>query len=271
MNKKINSDTIKIIAMVCMLIDHIGIGIVEKIYYTMTDYNTAMALSRVDNILRAVGRIAYPLFAYMLVKGFFYTKNRLKHVLNLIVFAIISEVPFDLLGEGTIWDPGHQNVIITLTLGTLMMWALEIVKENGIQNSISNEKVRDFTYRIYALVLVTCVASFALLLHTDYGARGIVTIAIIYMLRDDKLRLLQLGPVLFILNIVFVTLITQGNMQATVRYCEFEIYAVAAFPIMYADTGLRNEKNGYLLKWFGYWFYPVHQLVIYLISLLIVR
>ena len=269
MNRKIGSDKIKIIAMICMLIDHIGAGIVEKIYYSTTDYNMVLVWERTAVVLRSVGRIAYPLFAYMLVKGFFYTKNRFKHIINLIIFAIISEIPFDLLGNGTIWDPSYQNVMITLTLGTLMMWALEIVRENGLQNSIRNEKIRKLAYGAFAVVLVICTARFALLCHSDYGARGIVTIAIIYMLRDDKLKLLQLGPILFILNIFIVTFITQGNMHATIRYCEFEIYAIMAFPIMYADSGHRNEKNSRVLKWFGYWFYPLHQLLIYLISLLV--
>lgn len=271
MNKRLNSDTIKIIAMVLMLIDHIGVGIVEKIYYSVSDYNLALKFNHLDTILRSFGRIAYPLFAYMLVKGFFYTKNRVRHLANILVFALISEIPFDLVDEGIMFNFRYQNVMITLALGTVMIWALEVVRQDGIQNSISNLWLRKAAYSAFAIVLIACVASFNYLLHADYGARGIVTIAIIYMLKDDNLKLVQLGPILFLLNIFLVTLITEGNIHSTVKYFEFEVYAIAAFPIMYADTGIRNERRGYFMKWLGYWFYPVHMLVIYLIGAAVVK
>ena len=98
----------------------------------------------------------------------------------------------------------------------------------------------------------------------DYTAKGIILIAILYYARNEKSKLITLAPVLFIADIFFVTLLLTRSLDATINYCEIEIYAVVAFFIMYLDNGER--KGGKALKWMGYAFYPLHMLALYFIS-----
>ena len=260
MNKELRSDTIKIIAFITMFIDHIGLGILERWYLQITDYDMAMRVYHISSALRAVGRIAFPIFCYQLVRGFFYTKNRLRYIRNLLVFAIISEVPFDLLEEGRI-NAESQNVIFTLLIGALLMLTLEWYKETAFYNKRKNLVL------IYGIIvaIVVLYSKLALFIKSDYGAKGIVLITIIYFFKDDRTKLIQFGPFLYLIEIFVVMLLTNNfNMHITVTYCEFAAPAVVAFLFMYMDNGER--RYGKWFKWFGYWFYPVHMMFLFFIA-----
>lgn len=250
MKKQLRSDVLKIIAMVFMLIDHIGSIIVERIYFNTSDYDAAMRLYHLDVVLRSIGRIAFPIFCYQLVMGFDYTKNRVAYVRNLFIFALISEIPFDLMGKGVFFDFSHQNTIFTLLIGAILISIFERYHNPAIMVSAT-----------------VALSAFAYFCHTDYGAKGILLIAIIYFFKNNKVLLVELGPALFMLVIFVVTLLTEKNMHATVKYCEFECYAILAFFLMYLDNGER--RFGKWFKRLGYWFYPAHMLVIYFVSLAI--
>ena len=138
----ISGSTIKIIAMAAMLIDHIGAFILEKIIginemidmeegteeylrWMVKNYNLILF----DNILRLIGRIAFPIFCFLLVEGFFYTRSKQKYALRLLFFGILSEIPFDLAGYDTIFYSDYQNVYFTLLLGFLAMWSLDFINK----------------------------------------------------------------------------------------------------------------------------------------------
>lgn len=263
MKKTLRSDTIKIIAMVLMVIDHIGLAIFEPIYLTSADYNTVVTFYNLRLIFSAFGRVAFPLFAYQLVNGFFYTKNRKKHVLTLLVFALITEVPFDLFDANEILNFTYQNVLFTLLLGTLMMCALEAVNSSELFNDKDDRAARILSclIQVFIIVFFSCAA---VIIKCDYTAKGIILIAILYYIRNEKSKLIWLAPILFVADIFFVTLLLTQNLNNTIYYCEIEIYAVAAFFIMYLDNGER--KGGKVLKWIGYGFYPLHMLILYFIA-----
>ena len=263
MKKTLRSDTIKIIAMVLMVIDHIGLAIFEPIYLTSTDYNTVVTFYYLRLIFTAFGRVAFPLFAYQLMRGFFYTRNRMKHVLTLLVFALITEVPFDLFNANEIINFTYQNVLFTLLLGTIMMCALDMVNASDLFNDKDDKKGRILGYSVQAFIIVIFSCA-AVIIKCDYTAKGIILIAILYYARNEKSKLITLAPVLFIADIFFVTLLLTRSLDATINYCEIEIYAVVAFFIMYLDNGER--KGGKALKWMGYAFYPLHMLALYFIS-----
>ena len=105
---------LKITAMLSMLCDHIAFVLVPAESYPSLYY-----------FMRAVGRIAFPLFCFMLVEGFIYTHNREKYIIRLAVFAVISEIPFDLSAGGGVlcWD--SQNVMWTLLIGFIVMYAID--------------------------------------------------------------------------------------------------------------------------------------------------
>ena len=183
------------------------------------------------DIFRIVGRIAFPIFAFTLVEGFMHTKDIKKYMLRLGVLALVSEVPFDLVFFGTPLEFGHQNVFFTMFLGIAMLYFF-----------LKNVSIwRQFVV-VFGMLLL------AELLRTDYSSAGLFTIFMFYQWRGSNLLKLA--------GMAFVNLFYLGGLQG---YASF-----AAIPI-----AMYNGERGPKCKWFFYWFYPVHLLVIYLISLVI--
>ena len=99
----------------------------------------AMALMLMDHLwatllpaqewLTCAGRVAFPIFAFMAVEGYFHTHDLKKYTLRLLLFALLSEIPFDLMYGGTWFYPVHQNVIWTLLLGILGIHLMETVRK----------------------------------------------------------------------------------------------------------------------------------------------
>ena len=100
----LSSFALKCIALITMIIDHVG-----AILYPEA------------RVLRIIGRIAFPIYAFLVAEGFYHTKNVKKYMLRLLLFALVSEIPFDLALTGQILEFGHQNVFFTLFAGLLLM------------------------------------------------------------------------------------------------------------------------------------------------------
>ena len=105
---------LKCIAMALMLCDHAWSTVVPGM-----------------NWLTAIGRMAFPIFAFQLVEGFFRTHDRKKYLKRMFLFALISEIPFNLITEGGIFNPFHQNVLFSFCLSLLAMMVLEKAREKG--------------------------------------------------------------------------------------------------------------------------------------------
>lgn len=149
MNTKtgITGSTLKIIAIVCMLIDHIGAVILERyLYANGLSYKTMQMMVEggfgnlqkvviADLILRLIGRLAFPIFCFLLVEGFYYTSNRAKYVLRLFLFALISEVPFDFAFKNSWLEFSYQNVFFTLTIGLLTIWGIDEIQKRICERS----------------------------------------------------------------------------------------------------------------------------------------
>lgn len=131
----LTSGALKWIALITMFIDHIGAIILEKGAISAYNqglpsafsYDTSVFLSKLDFFIRQIGRISFPIFCFLLVEGFYHTSNRKKYALRLFLFACISEIPFDLCFRGKILEFSYQNVMFTLLIGFLTMWAIEIL------------------------------------------------------------------------------------------------------------------------------------------------
>jgi hypothetical protein len=158
--KGLNTFALKIIAITSMLIDHVGAVLFPHLEW-----------------MRIVGRLAFPIFAYLLVEGFFYTKDVKKYMMRLGLFALISEVPFDLAFFGTPFVLVHQNVFFTLLCGLLTM----IVFRYGEELTIA-APLKWFLCGI-GVVLGAAVAEW---LSTDYGAKGVLCIMVLYLFRKDR-------------------------------------------------------------------------------------
>lgn len=226
--KSMSADVLKWIAILTMFVDHIGAAIVEKTNIYLLPYGKML-----DYVLRFIGRLAFPIFCFLLVEGFYHTRNRQKYLCNLLIFAILSEIPFEMsfLGEIVI---GFRNVYWTLAIGLVMMIVLGKIPQ------ISD--VKSNLYTIFAVVAFAVLAEF---LHTDYGAVGILLIYILYKTREDRKKQCILGALAM----------------------SYEITAPIAFLLIYKYNGVRKQKH---LKYFFYAFYPLHLLFLYWIRTLIV-
>lgn len=212
--KGIDTFTLKMFAIITMFVDHVGAVLFPQ--YRM---------------LRIIGRMAFPIFAYTLVEGFFHTKNVRKYLIRLGIAAILSEIPFDLAVFGRPVEWGHQNVFFTLFLGILMLYTV-----TEIQNPLG---------KIFCMIAIFLVSRF---LHTDYSTMGLLMICWFYRLRDDV--------VWRNIGIAAINVFLMGGLQM--------FAAMALIPIT-----LHNGQQGRKSKWFFYGFYPVHLLALYLIRIFI--
>lgn len=235
---------LKWIAIVCMLVDHIGAVIVEPIvmggsYYPILAPKQWVMLYY---ILRGIGRIAFPIFAFLLVEGFTHTRNRLKYLRNLCIFAFISEVPFDFAIARVPVTLEYQNVFCTLALGLVAIWAIEYIEAKCLERNIS---VKASVW--ISLLPAVAIAFLAEWAHTDYGAVGVLVICIFYRYRQKK----TLGA-----TVVWVIL---------ALYSWIEIFALPCVGAIKLYNGKRGRQN----KYFFYVFYPLHLMILYGISRLL--
>ncbi|WP_077612982.1 TraX family protein [Clostridium sp. Marseille-P2415] len=241
--KGITGNTLKMIAIISMLIDHTGVAIIENGILKYQNNSLAFAIlstpegkmwSMADLVLRTMGRLAFPIFCFLLVEGFCHTKDVKKYGARLLVFALISEIPFDLALFDKWFNPGYQNVYFTLFLGLWVLYWYRKTMGQPVKQSL--------------VILAGCGAS--ILLKCDYNIIGIVMILLFYVFYENK-RLQTLF----------------GGVMAAVESLEcFGAAMLALIPIrMY--NGTRGKKN---LKYFFYWFYPVHLLLLYILRLIII-
>lgn len=229
--KWLSGSGLKILAVVSMLVDHLAAFVWRGDPFMMTH------LLKIGHrwitpyfIARSFGRIAFPIFAFLIVEGFLHTRSRIRYGRNLAIFAILSEIPFNLINSGTWTYPG-QNVIFTLLLGFLGLCAIEYFKEDKSKMAAS----------LLGLLAISIV------FRADYGCAGYGFILMLYLLRE---------------NILFQAIV--GSCMLSTRY----IAGTAFIPIsMY--NGKRGFMKGALGKYFFYVFYPLHLLAIYLFKTII--
>lgn len=225
---EVSGSTIKIVAIVAMFIDHIAAVILE---YTMPS-------SPVYWVMRLIGRLGFPIFCFLLVEGYKYTRSKKKYAIRLFLFALISEVPFDLAFRIKIFDIGYQNVYFTLFLGFITIWAIDEVEKRFDKN---------WQQVIGRLIAISAGGGIAYLLNTDYSIMGVLTIVMMFTFRSDKVKSIAAGCFTLILMSVV------------------EITSLITIPLIMNYNG----KRGLNLKYVFYAFYPVHIAVLYGIRLLV--
>lgn len=172
---RLSGSALKFIAVFTMLIDHIGAVLLEHGYimnhnlkstYHPVSYEFAMQIFKLDQILRTIGRISFPIFCFLLLQGFWHTSNRKKYALRLFLFALLSEIPFDLAFNSRILEFTYQNVMFTLLLGLLTIWAVDEIR-----------KIRP------SLCLLPAAIGLFLgwFMKTDYDWKGVLLILVMYL------------------------------------------------------------------------------------------
>ena len=245
----ITGSTLKLIALAAMLIDHIGAVILEPvIFQSASAYNGLMVgtdLLYIDQILRlTIGRIAFPIYCFLLIEGFQKTSNRCRYAGRLLLFAIVSEVPFDLAIADTWLSTNYQNVFFTLFLGFVVMIGVEKVKEFNLSKWITG---------ILGIGILFAGMLAADLLNTDYGGYGVLCIAVLYFFRGDRKKQILAGSIAFVAG----DYLYHGSLT--------ELLA----PLGFIPVAFYNGERGLKLKYVFYLFYPIHLLVLYGVRLLI--
>ena len=222
-----SSFALHIWAMLLMLCDHLQLTLLPDL-----------------PILRCVGRLAFPLFAFMAVEGYLHTRSLKKYLLRLLMLAVISEVPFDLLVSGSVFDPMHQNVIWTIILGLCCIRAFENISA-------------DLKKILSAVVIIASLAA-AIIARVDYSSAGVLTLLAFYAFRGNtvRCRLMQL------LSLAFINLVLLGGIQFAFPY---QALAVLSLPIIWLYDGSQGPHNGFI-KAANYLFYPAHMLILALFS-----
>lgn len=341
----ITGTRLKIIAMVAMFIDHFSAilldGYLSKVL--PTDAEALETFFR-DNpatdfiyllmiVMRLIGRFGFPIFAFLIVEGFQHTRDVKKYALNLAIFALISELPFNLGFAGKLLAPHYQNVFLTLLFGLLCIASISYLQEKqqtqkrwkplfylsalvagpfayymirqcflyqGLKEGVfaylkSNQEVLDrlkqaldfgidmeLTTKLFlACMVVIGILSFVVilivaavkkwdvaqmnsfsflilpltvfcalgdLLSTDYGSCGVLVIAVIYLLRQNKENAFMWGCIVLTL---------------------MSFVEITAFFMMIPISKYNGERGRKINKYIFYAFYPVHIAVLYFIGLLI--
>jgi len=220
---------LKLFAVLVMLIDHTA-AFVLPLYKpaVRTIFSIGSHEISLCKIMNYIGRLAFPIFVFLLVEGFCHTKNRKKYAKNLFIFALISEIPWNLIHSGTLIFP-KQNVFFTLLLGCLGMWAIEAYQENKLRQLLS------------LLGLLTA----SVILKADYGIVGFGYVLLIYILREQK-----------ILQTILGACFLPSRWIAGLAFISINLY-----------NGRRGFVQGSIVKYAFYAFYPLHFICLYFIRL----
>lgn len=232
---------LKVFAMVSMLIDHTAIVLLRhdpafsEPFITMGRHSITWYF-----LLRCIGRLAFPIFCFLLVEGFLHTHDLRKYGRNLLVFALISEIPFNLTHGGHLYG-WSQNVFFTLFLGFLALCAIRRWEEDRRvlpQRTIFAEPNRRLALCLFSLIIA------GYLLHSDYYNCGISLIILLYALRHNEI------------------------LRASIGFCFLGTRWIAglAFIPMAFYNGRRGFIQGPFCKYLFYLFYPLHLLGLYFIK-----
>lgn len=230
--------SLKTVAIVTMLIDHACAGLIELGWWPTIRVTQDLYWGYIA--LRCIGRLAFPIFCFFIAEGFIHTRSRAKYLLRLVLFGLVSEVPFDWALFGTPLDWTHQNVYFTLALGLLALMAWEKIVGADFNDA-------QLLRKIGGVASVALLAAAAELLCTDYGWVGVVTVFVMYALRERELPR----------NIAATTVLTIASV--------LEIFSFPFWILLHYYNGQRGRQ----LKYLFYAFYPVHLALIIPIRFLI--
>ena len=231
MKKCLSNFDLKLIAIITMTIDHIGV-VFETFF---------------SNFFRAVGRISFPIIAFLLTEGYVHTKSFGKYFFRLLGLAMVSEVIYDYVFFDSFFYFNSNNIFFTLALGLLTLFFLD--KSKGLIKKYFKERIDLFiTLPITYLLIIVVMGVIAEFLCLSYGMLGILVISFFYLFKNNFS--------LTILSVSLVTLILGEVMQ---------YFSLLSLILIY----FYNKKLGKKFKIFFYLYYPIHILILGLIKMLL--
>ncbi len=226
-SRGLDGGALKGIAAALMLIDHVGAILLPETV-----------------ILRCIGRLAFPIFAFFIAEGYAHTRSFGRYLLRMAIWAAVSEIPFN-LEFGHFFVPGRQNVLWTFCLALLTLRGLEELR-------------RETGGARYLGCGAALAAGFAAgeLLHVDYGGWGVLSVVLFYLCRQGRYARPGLLAGMLVLNGLCI-----GSMKTAVFGIQvpIQIFAVAALPLLWLYNGRPGAKGW---RWAFYVFYPAHLLVL---------
>ena len=237
----ISSCGLHIMAMVLMFCDHLWATVVPG-----------------NDWLTDIGRLAFPIFAFMTVEGYFHTRNLKKYVLRLFVFALISEIPFNLMLGSRIFYPIHQNVLWTFLLGIAMIRWNEKAKNAPVWRRI---------LRAASSVAVGFLVGTVTMV--DYFGAGVLMVLTFYFLRGRKWWQFagQLIALYYINTEILSGFSYQWELFGRTVWVVRQSFAVLALIPIWLYRG-RQGHHSKAFRWLCYGFYPAHMLLLALIRML---
>ena len=224
----LSQEVLKLIACFTMLIDHIGAALLPQYIW-----------------LRYVGRIAFPIYCFLLAEGIHFTKNPKKYGLRLVIGALLSEIPFDLALFGDV-TPYYQSVMLTLLIAFFMAWAMK--------------RTMNPLLRVLIVIPFAVVAEW---LRTDYGGMGVILVALFVLTRELPyywlIQTLIMAPILWMMEGMWVEI---GRTWIPV-----EMLALLSMIPIGLYSGQKSTQSRGVQTAF-YLFYPVHLTILYIVSLL---
>ena len=217
----LDGTTLKIIAMISMVFDHAGDMFFPDAMWP-----------------RMIGRLAMPIFSFFISEGFAHTRDRKKYLCRIGMFALISEIPFDLAFEGRVGF-AHQNIMLSFFLAVAALMLFDRIR-GGKDTEGTHTPIGKTVLGLFA---VAAFAALSLLLRADYTVFAVLAVFLLYVLRR-KHPLIRVGA-----GVAFLAL------TRTVGY-----YCATGFSFI--PLALYNGKKGKGLKWLFYAFYPGHLLLL---------
>lgn len=223
MRKGLSGGGLKIIAMAAMFLDHLAVvltvcGIPREAYLA----------------LRGIGRIAFPIYCFMLVSGFTNTRSLPKYLGRLAALAVLSEVPYDMVNFGTFFYPAYNNVLFTFTIALAVLWALSKFGRMGIKGYF------------YAASVIAAAMLAAFALRLDYSWKCMLLAAALYWTRFETAVRYVAGSVVLFINSSLIGL---------------------AAPAAFVPIHLYNGERGGIPSYVFYVFYPAHMLLLGLLRI----
>lgn len=222
---------IRLIAIIAMVIDHIGLFFFPQF-----------------PILRIIGRLSFPLFAWLIANGARYTKNRERYLKRLFILACVSQLPFTLANNALGYSYWFFNVVFTLCLGLVVILTIQ--------------KTTDVRWHIL-MTVIACVVAYGI--NSDYGIVGVLSVVCFYIFFNSPRHLVISQTVVVSLAIIW-DVFMRGNyheLTAINVHTFSEFISLIALVFIY----LYNKKEGIKAKYLFYIFYPVQYVVIYLLQL----
>ena len=229
----ISGSVLKLIAMAAMLVDHVAYFLLqENLHFVTPLFTVGTKGITLYYIFRTIGRIAFPMYCFLLTEGFVHTKNRKRYGTNLLLFALISELPWNFLHSGSLFY-GGQNVFFTLFLGFCGLYVIEY---------LCNRPALEASALIGLLL-------FAYLFKADYGMLGFAAIVAMYVLREKAA-----------IRAVVCTCIFNSHLRAGVAFVPISLY-----------NGKRGFIRGKVGKYICYAFYPTHMIILAVLKFYILK